>query len=98
MEERVRGQRAAGIDTFRPEPFDGGTYEGQILVAERAIFPGMGIEAGDREARTRNTEALMQVVSDDAAGLDHEVGGELGDDLLQRKVDGDGDDRKLGGP
>jgi len=98
MEERVRWQRAAGIDTFRPEPFDGGMDQRQILVAQRAIFARMGIEACDRKPRTRNTEALVQVASNDAAGLHHEVGRELGDDLLERKVDGDGHDRELGRP
>ena len=98
MEQRVRGQRAARIDALGLETFDGGTYQGQILVSERAIFARMRIEAGDGKARTRDAEALMQVAGDDAAGLDHEVCGEFGDDVLERKVDGDRHHCELGRP
>src|SRR5262245_30142747 len=37
MEQRVRGRRAARIDSLGLETFDGGTYQRQVLVAERAI-------------------------------------------------------------
>ncbi len=39
-----------------------------------------------------------QVARDDAAGLDDEIGGQRGDDLAQRQMDGDRHDRELGRP
>ena len=54
MEQRVRGQRAARIDTLGLETFDGGTYQRQVLVAERAIFARMRIKAGNGKARPRS--------------------------------------------
>ena len=80
------------------ETLDGGPHHGLILVAERAIFARMRIETGNSEARTRDVETVAEIACDDAAGLDDEVGGEPGDDVFEREVDGDRHDRKLGRP
>jgi hypothetical protein len=54
------------------------------------------IEAGDDQARARDPEPVAQVAGDDASGLDHEIGGESGDHVLEREMDGDRDDGEFG--
>ena len=48
----------------------------QILLAHGAVFAGMRIEAGDREARPRDAETRGEIARHDAPGLDDQVGGE----------------------
>ena len=48
----------------------------RVLLAERAVFAGVRIEPGDREARPRNAEAARQIVRNDAAGLEDQIGGQ----------------------
>ena len=45
-----------------------------ILLAERAVFAGMRVEAREREPRPRDAEAVAQIARDDAAGLDDQIG------------------------
>ena len=98
MEQRIGGQRTARVDALGLEAFDRRTHHRQILVAERAVLARVRIEAGDGQARMRDAEAVAQIARHDAAGLDHEIAGELGHDVLQRQVDGDRHDRELGRP
>ena len=79
MEQGVGRQRTARVDAFGLELLDRGPHHRQIFLAERAVLAGMRIEAGDRKPRARNAETLAQVARDDAAGLDDEIGGQLGE-------------------
>ena len=98
MEQRIGGQRTAGLDTFRLETFHGGAHHGQVLVAERAVLACVRIKAGDGKTRPRDAEALTQVARDNPPGFDYEISAEMGDDIFQRKVDSDWYDREFRGP
>ena len=67
---RVGGQRAARIDAVGDEPLDRGRNDRAVLLAERAVLAGVRIEAGDREPRPRDAEALGKIARHDAAGLE----------------------------
>jgi hypothetical protein len=51
VEHGVRGQRPPDRDALAAQDFDGRRNDGLILTAERAVFAGVRIEAGYREAR-----------------------------------------------
>src|SRR5262245_50943185 len=96
VEQRVGGERAAGIDAVGDKPRDGGRYDVAVLFAERTFFTGMGIEPGDGKPRPWNAEASAEIARDNARGLDHKLGRKAPEDLAQRQVDRHRHYRKLG--
>ena len=56
MEHRVGGQGAEGIDALVAQHFDRRTDDLVILLADRAVFAGMRIEAGNGEPRRGDAE------------------------------------------
>jgi hypothetical protein len=49
-EDGVGGPGSADVDAFAPRGFDGGGDDVQVLTAEQAVLPCVGIEAGDSDA------------------------------------------------
>ena len=66
VEHGVGRQRSADLDALAAQDFDGGRHDGLVLGAERAVFAGVGIEAGHREARMGEAEAGLQIRHHDA--------------------------------
>ena len=69
-----------------------------VLGAERAVFAGMGIEAGYREARMGEAEAGFQFRGHDPRRRDDQVARQLRDGVAQRKMDGHGHHGEGRGP
>ena len=71
------------------QPRDGRRDDVDVLAAERAVFAGMRIEAGESQARPREAEiAPAGSRDDDRADLDQILGVEQRGNLRQRHVDG----------
>src|SRR6202022_4166286 len=90
--------RASALAAAPPPAFDGGRNDSSVLGAERAVFAGMGIEAGYREARIGEAEAGLQSRDHDPGGRDDQVTRQLRDRLTQRKMDRHGHDDEGRGP
>ena len=80
------------------QPLDRRAHDQAVLLAERAVLAGVRIEAGDREPRLRDAEAVDQVARHDAAGLDDQIACEPLRHVLQRQMDRDRHDREFRRP
>src|SRR4051812_5618028 len=98
MEQSVRGQRAARVDSLRLEALDRRPDDSGVFLTERAILTGMRIETRDCEAWSHKAKALCQITGDDPTCFDDEIAGQAGDHLLKRQVDGHWNDREFGRP
>ena len=56
----------------------------------------MRIEPGHGQARARDAKSVTQIARNDAAGFHYQLAAQAGDDVLERKMDGDRHDRELG--
>ena len=56
MEHGVGRQRPERVDALGLQPRDRRRHDGAIFLAERAVFAGMRIETGDRDARAGDAE------------------------------------------
>ncbi len=98
VEHHVGGKRAASVDAVGAQPLDRRRHHVEVLLAERAGFAGVRIEAGDRQTRPRHAEARLEIARDDSRGVDDEFDGQPTRHLAQRQMDRHGHDRELGRP
>ena len=87
VEHGVRRQRAANRDALGAQGFDGRRDDVEIFGAERAVFAGMRVEAGDDEARMGEAETGLQIPDHDAGGRDDQFARQLRERLAQRQMD-----------
>ena len=87
VEHGVRRQRAASLDALGAQGFDGRRDDVDLFGAERAVFAGMRIEAGDDEARMGEAETGLQILDHDAGGRDDQFARQLRERLAQRQMD-----------
>lgn len=62
------------------------------------MLAGVRVEAGQREARARDVEAVCEIVGDDARRRDDELRRQGADDVVERDVDRDRHDREVWRP
>ena len=87
VEQRIGRQRTPGIDAVGNEPRNGRGNDGAVLLAERAVLAGVGVEPGDGEPRARNAKPHGKIARHDASGFDHEFGRKMLEDFPQRQMD-----------
>ena len=73
MKHRVGGKRAARVDAVGAAAARPPARRSAVFLAERAVLAGVRVEAGDREPRPRDAEALLQIARHDPAGLDDQI-------------------------
>src|SRR5215471_1095119 len=73
MKHRIGGEWPLRVDAFVDKRGDGRGDDAAVFLAERAGFTGMRVEAGDRQARAGETEALTQIAGNNSSGLDDEL-------------------------
>ena len=91
VEERVGGEGPLGVDADYSCVFDGGCDGIEFLLAQEAVFPGVGVEACDGYFRILDAELLSHFVGEDDLAEDAFRSESLGD-LAYGKVVGDKDD------
>ena len=70
VEQGVGGIGAGHVEALAPGRRDGGHDDVDLLAAHGAVFSGMGIEAGDGDARPRHAEIARKVARRDLERLD----------------------------
>ncbi len=88
-EYRVRRVRPVESQTARSPRLDRGSEQTELFVAERPPFPCVGVETGERQPRTANTEVAPQRFVGDLRRTEHIVAGDPLRHVAKANVGGD---------